>query len=43
MRHRQKQQIKKDLWTLTKVWAWLVVIGMAAVLALILFGLMAAL
>lgn len=35
MRHKQKQQIKRGLWTLVKVWAWLTVCGTLAVLALL--------
>jgi len=38
MHHREKQQIKRNLWTLAKVGAWLFIAGIGIVLGLILIG-----
>lgn len=37
MRYREKQQIKKNLWSLVRVWAWLTVGATVAVAGLLVY------
>jgi hypothetical protein len=43
MKHREKQRIKNNLWTLAKVWAWLTVGGMLLVVVVVTIVLIAVL